>query len=339
MPSSLLILCVVALAHSCSASGALYGMSLVGNQPAVVSLSKMDYTTGNVTVFPTKFSQLDGMSDLNAADENVGIYYYLGDTSAGTTLVGIDMKSGEQACSGPIPLRELGYVGVAQSLNYDLKNKHLVLTGLLDNKQNASHGVLRTKGCDRGGVATVVHIGTFGDANFVPMLHSSALDSQGQRLYVEVAVSKTSSAIGVINLNANPASKDFFTVIDEDSSQHSFVGMQWDRTEGNLVGVVGSSAGLFLRTLKFDQGKATWNTRAIPPQEYIWLYGNAGDVSALDTAGRFLYVLAGKVPSGGGDPPMHLVQINLKTGSVSNTPPVSGLPFGTNSLLEMLFVP
>merc|ERR1711871_1917429 len=98
--------------------------------------------------------------------------------------------------------------------------------------------------------------------------------------YVEVALSKTSSAIGVVDLNANPRSKEFFSVVDEDSLQH-LVGMQWDRTEGNLVGVVGSSAGLFLRTLQFDQGKAIWKTKAIPPQEYIWLYGNLGDVSTL----------------------------------------------------------
>eukprot|EP00757_Euglenozoa_sp_SAG-D1_P018094 gene18094-5724_t len=328
----------MALAPFASATGTIYGLALTQNGPGRMSLSRIDTTTGNVTIFPTKFSQEDGMGDLNAADESAGIYYYLGDTPAGTTLVGIDMKTGTQACSGTIPLIEHGFVGLAQSLDYDSKNKNLVLTGLAGNGE--LHGVLRTKGCENGKVAPTVHVGTFGDAQFLPMLHAATLDSEGQRLYVEVATSKTSVAIGVVNLNAQAGSKDFFTIVANEDTSHSLTGMQWDSKKNNLVGVVGvQPAGLSVRTLTVDYstGNATWTTKTLPPQDYERLYGNEGDVSALDTEGRYLYVLAGKNENGRLSP-MHLVQIDLKTDAVTSAPLVTGLPLGADTLFDMLFV-
>jgi hypothetical protein len=48
-------------------------------------------------------------------------------------------------------------------------------------KGTASHTVLRApaKGCPQFSV-----VGTFGLADYLPMLHSAALDSTGQRLFV-----------------------------------------------------------------------------------------------------------------------------------------------------------
>ena len=44
-------------------------------------------------------------------------------------------------------------------------------------------------------------------------------------------------------------------------------------------------------------------------------------------------------PSGGGQlPPMHLICISVTKGEVTNTPLVSGLPLGINTLNEMNYV-
>jgi len=41
-----------------------------------------------------------------------------GDTSDGTTLVGLNLETGTEMCRGAIPVREMGFVGFAQSLDF-----------------------------------------------------------------------------------------------------------------------------------------------------------------------------------------------------------------------------
>ena len=63
--------------------------------------------------------QLSGTGDLCAVDAARSVYYYLGDTSEGTTLVGLNLKDGSLACTSLVAVREIGFVGIGQSLNYD----------------------------------------------------------------------------------------------------------------------------------------------------------------------------------------------------------------------------
>ena len=58
------------------------------------------------------------------------MYYYLGDTSDGATLVGLNLKDGELTCTSPIAVREVGFVGIGQSLNYDTVNDALIISGI-----------------------------------------------------------------------------------------------------------------------------------------------------------------------------------------------------------------
>ena len=58
-------------------------------------------------------TELAAAGDLCAVDRNNGVYYYLGDTASGTTLVGVDTATGAKLCSQPVPaLKELGFVGI-----------------------------------------------------------------------------------------------------------------------------------------------------------------------------------------------------------------------------------
>ena len=62
-----------------------------------------------------------------------------------------------------------------------------------------THTVFRApaKGC-----GPFSKVGEFGLAAYIPMLHSAALDSEGQRLFVTLASGKSSAAVGVIDISA-----------------------------------------------------------------------------------------------------------------------------------------
>ena len=61
--------------------------------------------------FPILFLHQQATGDLGTIDSKRGIFYYLGDSSLGTTLVGLSLKDGSMACSTAIPFREIGFVG------------------------------------------------------------------------------------------------------------------------------------------------------------------------------------------------------------------------------------
>lgn len=204
---------------------------------------------------------LDAMGSLSAVDPVRRILYYLGasnvasqlaihatigedadhnvnNTTEGltgaTALVGIDLDSGEVLCSGALPLTELSYVGLGQSISWDQSASGgdasgvsggglpgLVITGLagplhhrrspLPTSATRRHGqatlaVLRTKGCDAGGnIAPIQHVGFFGDAEnarYPPVLHSSAFDAGNQRLFLTVGTAESVSGIGVLTIDS-----------------------------------------------------------------------------------------------------------------------------------------
>ena len=319
------------------AKGAIYGLALTSNSPAEVSLAQLDTGTGNVTTIGPKQNVLDGMGELSTVDPDNRILYYLGDTSSGATLVGLDLENGNLLCKGAVPLREVGYVGIAQSIDFDSKNKDLVITGLTEGNQTG-HSVLRSPGCKKGSrkIGPVVHVGIFGDASYLPMLHGSCIDAEQQRLFVTVALSKQEVGVGVIDLN----SKKPMLVLPADKIEHFLLGMHYNVRSQTVMSVVQTQNGeLELNTLKVEGTKPTWKSLTLPTQKYQWLYGNTGSVSAFNVDEEEIYVLACEKPSGGGElPPMHLICISVPKGEVTNTPLVSDLPLGANTLNEMNYV-
>ena len=97
----------------------LFGLSLVKNPPTRAALNTVSAATGNVTVFPGKPAEvLFGTSDLVAAVPNYGLFYFLGDSSYGATLVALNLTTGAEVCTRS-SLSEVGYVGIGQTLDHD----------------------------------------------------------------------------------------------------------------------------------------------------------------------------------------------------------------------------
>jgi len=236
------------------------------------------------------------MTDLITIDPYKKILYLLGDTESGSTLVGMSLITGNQTCHGTVPLKEMGYVGLAQSIDYDTAEGSIILSGL-SMDVTGGHLLLRNKGCVGDCIAKTELIGTFGDAAYVPMLHASAFDPAGQRLFLTVGLTKTTSGLGVIDLKGKPG--NMLRVIPEDD-EHVLLGMQYDHQTESLIGIVpNDQTGMAIRSLHLDPetSKATWNTTTLPKQDFEWLYGNSGSVSAFDSDNGVLYVLAGARPS------------------------------------------
>ena len=70
------------------------------------------YSAGNVTQVGPALNPMDGTGDLGTIDSTRGVFFYLGDTSGGATLVGLSMQDGTISCSVHVPLREISFVGI-----------------------------------------------------------------------------------------------------------------------------------------------------------------------------------------------------------------------------------
>ena len=142
---ALLLLVTAAQAAAAAAAGAtLYGLNMIGNGPTRGALASIDPSTGNVTMVSGAQLPADsGTDDCRAIDSKRGLYYYLGDTHAGTTLVGLSLQTGTPKCQSTVPLKEIGFVGIGQSLKYDATRDRLILTGLVANSTGGvSHQIL-----------------------------------------------------------------------------------------------------------------------------------------------------------------------------------------------------
>jgi hypothetical protein len=76
-----------------------FGLALVANGPAKAGLITVDTVTGNTTVVGPPHSELAGTGDLGTVDTKHNLYYYLGDTYQGATVVGLNLADGTKACS------------------------------------------------------------------------------------------------------------------------------------------------------------------------------------------------------------------------------------------------
>jgi hypothetical protein len=235
------------------------------------------------------------MSDLVAVAND--LLFYLGDTHGanGTTLVGISLSNGSQVCTAHVDVAEVRYVGIGQTLDYDFTTKTLVLSGIT--ADGKGHAVYRADATRCGGFKK---LGTYGDATYLPMLHASALDAKGQRLYVDLAVfdqaaNASVSALGVVDLTGTKP----FTVVAEEATpdyHDLLIGMHFDPRRSRLVGVLGGG-GNPLSLHAFDVASHGW-AAARPvrgvPSEWNVMGGNSGVVSTLDAESRSLYFIAGR---------------------------------------------
>lgn len=101
-----------------AARAELYGLSMVHNSPVEDKLVRITSTGGNYTEVSGPLKTETGTDDLRAVDTSRGVYYFLGDTHAGATLVGLQLTDGAQVCKQVIPLSEVGFVGLGQSMTY-----------------------------------------------------------------------------------------------------------------------------------------------------------------------------------------------------------------------------
>jgi hypothetical protein len=342
------------LASSARFAGAdMVALSLVENSPSGYQLLSVNESTGELAILDGDnqpvHSELAGTGDLCAVDTSLGVWYYLGDTTAGTTLVGLSTADGSEVCSSTITsLAEIGIVGAGQTLDFDdsTENGSLVMSGV-STTNSTQHAVLRlalgdgarrtiegrkkqprrdggsVPGCGAAdgtdGADAFEVLGYFGDAAYLPFIHASAIDSAGQRLFVTLQqgddeVATDVLAVGVVDL-VNGESKYYSIAMD--SALHLLYGIDYDRREDRLVGVVVNEAnsGLNLRSLKLgssgDGSDAAWSELPLDgaPPEWRYLGGNAGTVSCLDEENRVLFFEAGDpAPIG-----MFLAAVNIDT--------------------------
>jgi hypothetical protein len=300
-------------------------------------------------------------------DTSQGLFYFLGDTSAGTTLVALDLTDGSEVCSSVVDgLQEVLLVGLGQSLDFDSVNKNLVLSGI-SSADETKHLVYRTTtsaavakdgglnqrqqqqeqpssrsraaSCD----LTFEEVGTFGVADYLPLLHASALDSDGQRLFVQLSASSDAVEVGIIPLDGSAN----MTVAPETNSRTSFEGFSWDPQTSSLLGIALDEVyGLALRSLKPDTG--VWATKALGGMP-AWdvLYGNEGTMSTLNpsssssssSAGgpgsRALFFVVGNLEEG----TVELGEVNIDTAEVVGHPAITGdVGLSASSFVNIEFV-
>ena len=286
---ALLLLVTAAQAAAAAAAGAtLYGLNMIGNGPTRGALASIDPSTGNVTMVSGAQLPADsGTDDCRAIDSKRGLYYYLGDTHAGTTLVGLSLQTGTPKCQSTVPLKEIGFVGIGQSLKYDATRDRLILTGLVGNSTGGvSHQILTA---DLGShltaaaaavaaaaaaapsCATFTKAGTFPLAEQEPMLHSTAYDEKAQMLYTTIVPAKGEYALAVVDLQKQEMLR---VELEGSPPVDEMTGMSWDIVTQSLIGTM--QDGHNINLLSLDPSKLSvslkgqWTVRQLlAPPKYV----------------------------------------------------------------------
>ena len=313
-----------AVQEAAKGKGTIFALELVTNGPTSTSLATIEIETGNVTFVNAStppITEAAATGDLSAVDDKRGLFYFLGDTSSGATLVALNLSTGAKVCSNVISdIAEIQFVGLGQSLDFDTANDGLVLSGV-STTDPTKHVVYRTKSLPELASATCdiefESLGTFGLASYIPMLHASSFDAAGQRLFVQLASNNGQDyAVGIIALdegNATISSVD----VETDSM---FYGMHWDPKTATLLGVV--PVGTALGLLQLDPEEAEWSTNILQsaPKDWTTLYGNEGDMSTFDPSGRKLYFMAGNLDDG----TTQLAEVDVDIFNVTAVPEITG---------------
>lgn len=251
----------------------LVGLTMTANSPTKGSMCSVDPATGNVTLVGATLPADSGTNDCRAIDSKRGLYYYLGDTHQGTTLLGLDLKDGSVQCSGTVPLKEIGFVGIGQGLKYDKKRDRLILVGLVANSTGGvAHQILTADLADWQGLgaqpsscARFSKAGTFPLADNEPMLHSTAYDEESQTLYSTIVPSKGQFGLAVVDL----AKKQMVRVVLEGNPPiDAMSDMSWDVDTASLIGIIQDGHNIQLLSLDPKKGGGKWSNRQLnaPPK-------------------------------------------------------------------------
>jgi hypothetical protein len=298
----------------------LRGLALVHNAPSEVSLLTINATTGKAHVVGPAHSELFGLGDLVTVANDQ--FYYLGDTAAGATLVALNLTTGVEICTQHVDVATIKFVGIGQSLDHDAVTGSLILSGVATNLSTGTHSVYRAPDV---GCGPMTHVGHFGLANYLPSIHSSSFDANGQRLFVTVATNKSTTAIGILDLTSGNMS----VVAEGAPNLHDTItGMHWDIGTQMLLGVMPSGDGsntLQLHALKDPSGaNPTWFSKSLSnvPSKWDALGGNSGTASAFNPRSGLLYFTAGTTDPKSGDIAWELASVNVDLGAVITHPPL-----------------
>ena len=310
-----------------------YGLTLVSNGPATFGLVRVESSSGGTTLIGPEHNELFGCSDLVAVAD--GVFFYFGDTSSGSTLVGLNLTDGTEVCSKPVDVHEVGYVGMGQTLDYDASTKTLVLSGIVN---ATSHGVFRSPA---SGCGPFKAAGAYGEAAFLPMLHSSTFDAAGQRLFLLLATTKSTTSVGVVQLGSGGGKPLSMRVIAEGATDpdDTLIGMHWDHATSSLYGITASQAtGLELHSLQPDTTVSevpTWKHQQVSgvPSDWNALLGNSATVSTFkDGAVTFI---AGVQDAQGNIASQFFASVDVATAALRAHPKLAPIGLGNSELLAL----
>ena len=323
-----------AAAASPAAGGQLWGLAMVHNSPEMPALVRVDGATGGCALAGPALSPLAATGDLASVDSARGVLWYLGDTAEyGTTLAGVSLANGSLVCQQAVPIREIGFVGFGQSINYLAATDELLVSGIVSNATTnvSAHVVFRASADPARCGSPLARVGGFvGDADYVPMLHASALDAANQRLFLGLATGSASFAVGIVDVKTGRLEK----VDAEDASDgRQLVGMKFDPASGTLVGLASSAdyASLALVQLAPETGK--WRVRTVP-SAFPVVMGNEGSVSAFDAASGTLFALLAANTT---TQEIRLAAVDVASATIQGGEPPVLEPVGLGLLLNLVF--
>ena len=241
LPFVILAAVVVAVGSTAASGGALYGLVMVHNGPQESALATLDPATATIRVLTdAPFKTLVGPGDLQVIDARRKVLYFVGEgPGRTTTLVGVHLADGSQACAGTAPLLQLGFVGFGISLDIDAQRDRLIVTGIANGTAGPEHHALSVPLAGIG-CGPFTQLGRFGDADSAPGLHGSSLDVAGNRLFLVLMPSGGEVALVSVDLGSFEITK---VVPDSGRGPDYLVGFSWDERNQSLVGLSQISGG------------------------------------------------------------------------------------------------
>ena len=159
--------------------------------------------------------------------------------------------------------------------------------------------------------------GSYGDADYNPMVHASTFDVASRTLFVLVSPAEHQLAIAIIELGKGTMRR----VDVEAGADEVLDGFNYDPSTNTLFGVAQAKPqGLTMRRL--DVGSGKWSSTAIKSQ-YAYIGGNDGTVRCYDRGSGTLYVLVCNPPTDpNADPIYHLAAVDVAANAVAAAPAI-----------------
>jgi hypothetical protein len=306
----------------------LWGLAMVHNSPEMPALVRVNASSGGVVLAGPPLSPLAATGDLAVVDAARSVLWYLGDTGAlGTTLAGVSLSNGSIICEQAVPIREIGFVGFGQSLNFLPQRDALVISGIQTSGNVSTHAVFLAPADPARCGAPLTRLGGFsGDADYIPMLHASAVDVAGERLFLGLATGPSSLAVGTVDLRTGALRR-----VDAEDGARQLIGMKFDPRSGLLTGLASSADYSALSLLQLSPETGAWRARAVPTGFPV-VMGNGGSVSAFDAGSGTLFALLAANTS---TSELRLAAVDVASAAVVSAPALQQVGLGL--LLNLAF--